>query len=39
MPFPDQWDPFFKRVMTVQDVYAYPTQHFDFHARQLRLRH
>lgn len=37
MPFPDKWDPFFKPVMSLQDVYAYPTQHFDFHARQLNL--
>jgi hypothetical protein len=39
MPFPDRWDPFFKPVMTLQDVYAYPTLHFDFHAKQLNLRH
>lgn len=38
MPFPDEWDPFFKPVMTLHDVYAYPTLHFDFHARQLNLR-
>lgn len=38
MPFPDRWDPFFKPVMTLQDVYAYPTLHFDFHAKQLTLR-
>jgi hypothetical protein len=37
MPFPDRWDPFFKPLMTVNDVYAYPTQHFDFHAKQLSL--
>lgn len=39
MPFPDKWDPFFKPVMTFRDVYAYPRLHFDFHARQLSLRH
>ncbi|WP_160666975.1 DinB family protein [Pseudarthrobacter sp. ATCC 49987] len=38
MPFPDRWDPFFKPVMTLHDVYAYPTLHFDFHAKQLNLR-
>jgi hypothetical protein len=38
MAFPDKWDPFFKPRMTINDVYAYPTQHFDFHARQLSLR-
>jgi hypothetical protein len=38
MPFPERWDPFFKPVMTLKDVYAYPTRHFDFHARQLSLR-
>ena len=37
MPFPDRWDPFFKPLMTLTDVYAYPTKHFDFHARQLSL--
>ncbi|PTT62604.1 maleylpyruvate isomerase [Arthrobacter sp. HMWF013] len=37
MPFPDRWDPFFASRMTVNDVYAYPTLHFDFHARQLSL--
>ncbi|SDL73834.1 DinB superfamily protein [Arthrobacter sp. ov407] len=39
MPFPDRWDPFFTPLMTLNDVYAYPTLHFDFHARQLSLRH
>ena len=38
MPFPDRWDPFFTPLMTLNDVYAYPTLHFDFHARQLSLR-
>lgn len=37
MAFPDRWDPFFTPVMTLADVYAYPTLHFDFHARQLSL--
>lgn len=37
MPFPDRWDPFFATLMTLNDVYAYPTLHFDFHARQLSL--
>ncbi|MGO4186331.1 DinB family protein [Pseudarthrobacter sp. TAF60_1] len=37
MPFPDRWDPFFRPVMSLNDVYAYPTQHFDFHAKQLSL--
>ncbi|MET4097610.1 DinB family protein [Arthrobacter sp. UYCu712] len=39
MPFPDRWDPFFAPTMTLKDVYAYPTLHFDFHARQLSLSH
>ncbi|UKA56643.1 DinB family protein (plasmid) [Arthrobacter sp. FW305-BF8] len=39
MPFPDRWDPFFTPAMTLGDVYAYPTLHFDFHARQLSLSH
>ncbi|WP_246527759.1 hypothetical protein [Pseudarthrobacter albicanus] len=37
MSFPDRWDPFFAPTMTINDVYAYPTLHFDFHARQLSL--
>jgi hypothetical protein len=37
MPFPDKWDPFFKPLMSLNDVYAYPTLHFDFHAKQLSL--
>lgn len=37
MAFPDRWDPFFAPLMTVNDVYAYPTLHFDFHAKQLSL--
>jgi hypothetical protein len=35
--FPVRWDPFFKSKMTLADVYQYPTQHFDFHERQLTL--
>jgi hypothetical protein len=35
--FPVRWDPFFKRSMTVADVYRYPMQHFVFHRRQLTL--
>ncbi|WP_459383536.1 DinB family protein [Arthrobacter humicola] len=38
MPFPDRWDPFFTPLMKLSDVYAYPTLHFDFHAKQLSLR-
>lgn len=37
MPFPDRWDPFFAPIMALNDVYAYPTKHFDFHGRQLSL--
>jgi hypothetical protein len=37
MHFPTRWDPFFKDYMTLQDVYRYPGQHFDFHERQLNL--
>jgi len=35
MSFPTRWDPFFKPTMTLAEVYHYPTQHFDFHHRQL----
>jgi hypothetical protein len=38
MHFPVGWDPYFKNVMTVADVYAYPTQHYDHHRRQLTTR-
>lgn len=35
--FPDRWDPYFHRQMTLLEVYAYPSLHFAFHARQLSL--
>ena len=38
MHFPIGWDPYFKDVMTVADVYDYPTQHYDHHRRQLTTR-
>ena len=38
MHFPVGWDPYFKDVMTVADVYRYPTQHYDHHRRQLTTR-
>lgn len=37
MRYPVRWDPFFKDFMTLADIYRYPTQHFDFHHRQLTL--
>ena len=37
MHYPVRWDPFFKDFMTLADIYHYPTQHFDFHQRQLAL--
>ncbi|MDO3634579.1 DinB family protein [Mycolicibacterium arseniciresistens] len=37
MPFPTRWDPFFKDYMTLEDIYCYPGQHFDFHKRQLAI--
>ena len=37
MNYPTRWDPFFRDVMTLADVYHYPTQHFDFHRAQLTL--
>ncbi len=37
MHYPTRWDPFFGDVMTIADLYRYPTQHFDFHRRQLTL--
>lgn len=35
--FPDRWDPYFHRQMTLLEVYAYPSLHFTFHAKQLSL--
>ncbi|WP_068269418.1 DinB family protein [Aldersonia kunmingensis] len=37
MYYPIHWDPFFTDYMTLADIYRYPTQHFDFHERQLTL--
>jgi hypothetical protein len=39
MHFPVGWDPYFEDVMTIADVYHYPTQHYDHHRRQLTTRH
>jgi hypothetical protein len=38
MHVPIGWDPYFKDVMTVADVYHYATQHYDHHRRQLTTR-
>jgi hypothetical protein len=37
MHYPTSWDPFFTSYMTRYDLYRYPTQHFEFHQRQLTL--
>lgn len=37
MHFPVGWDPFFADTMTVEQVYRYGTQHYDFHRAQLTL--
>jgi hypothetical protein len=37
MHFPVGWDPFFHDAMTLEQVYRYPTQHYDFHRAQLTL--
>jgi DinB family protein len=37
MHYPTRWDPFFQDFMTLADLYRFPTQHFDFHRRQLTL--
>jgi len=37
MHYPTSWDPYFKAYMTLEDVYRYPTQHFEHHHRQLTL--
>jgi DinB superfamily len=38
MHFPVGWDPYFKEIMTIADIYHYPTQHYDHHRRQLTTR-
>lgn len=38
MYYPTRWDPFFEQYMTLADLYRFPTQHFDFHSRQLTLK-
>lgn len=37
MPFPPHWDPFFTGWMSVEEVYHYASQHYDFHRAQLSL--
>lgn len=37
MHFPVGWDPFFRDTMTVEQVYHWATQHYDFHRAQLTL--
>ena len=38
MHFPIRWDPYFKDVMSVADLYDYPTKHYEHHRRQLTTR-
>jgi hypothetical protein len=37
MPFPTTWDPYFRPVMSLADVYAYPVLHYAHHRAQLTL--
>lgn len=37
MHFPVGWDPLFRDTMTLEEVYHYGTQHYDFHRAQLTL--
>jgi hypothetical protein len=37
MHYPTRWDPFFGEYMTLADLYDFPTQHFEFHQRQLTI--
>ena len=37
MYFPTGWDPFFHDTMTLAEVYAYGTRHYDFRRAQLSL--
>ena len=34
---PTRWDPFFKDYMTLEEVYCYPGEHFDFHKTPVAL--
>jgi hypothetical protein len=38
MFYPTRWDPFFRRYMTLAELYRYPNRHFEFHRRQLTIR-
>jgi Response regulator receiver domain/DinB superfamily len=37
MHFPARWDPYFRDVMTLAEVYHFGTQHFEHHRAQLTL--
>lgn len=37
MRYPTRWDPFFTEYMSLEDIYRYPTRHYDFHRGQLAL--
>jgi hypothetical protein len=37
MHLPVGWDPFFRDTMTLEEVYRYGVQHYDFHRTQLTL--
>jgi hypothetical protein len=37
MHFPVGWDPFFRDTMTLEQVYRYSTEHYNFHRVQLTL--
>jgi len=37
MHFPNDWDPYFRDYMTLEDVYRYPGRHYYHHRRQLTL--
>jgi hypothetical protein len=37
MHFPTAWDPYFRPLMSVRDVYHYGTEHYNHHRRQLTL--
>lgn len=38
MHYPTGWDPFFNDYMTLEDIYRYAGQHFDFHREQLDFK-
>jgi hypothetical protein len=35
MYYPDKWDPLFREYMTLEEIFRYPTRHFQSHLQQI----